>query len=402
MTVAIRPTLPDEYRAAADAFCISLMLTPPNDEQWERTRPSWDETSSRSAWDGQRCVGHAGQFFVDTTVPGGARVPTAAVSRVGVLPSHRRQGIATRLMAALIDDAADRGLVLMSLRASEATIYERFGFGAAGDTCDAELDPARARPIRGMAGGSFRVLEPAEILTTVAAIYARSAHRRVGAITRPAAFWQRPFRAALDRSAMAVVVVHTGEHGDDGYALYETQWNDAGLAGGGLGQVHELFAADDATELALWSFICDVDLVRHWRLHVRPTDDLLRRAVADQRAYRQTTLDDEQWVRIVDVGRALSARTYAPTDGSVVVQVTDPFLPSNDGRWQISRSGAVPIDAPADLTTGIAGLSTVYLGGPAWSQTAAVGLVEVHDPGALAIADRLFATRPAPYCGTFF
>src|SRR5690606_24769727 len=133
--------------------------------------------------------------------PGGVRLPTGAVSRVGVLSSHRRRSIATRLMEALVADAAERGLALMSLRASEATIYQRFGFGMAGDTGEAELDPRRARPIRGAAPGSFRILDPDDILVTVMPIYERFAHRRPGCITRPASFWRRLFRAALERSS---------------------------------------------------------------------------------------------------------------------------------------------------------------------------------------------------------
>ena len=39
MTVEIRATQPDEYRAAADACCIALMAAPPSDEQWERIAP---------------------------------------------------------------------------------------------------------------------------------------------------------------------------------------------------------------------------------------------------------------------------------------------------------------------------------------------------------------------------
>jgi len=180
VTIEVRTTRPEEYRAAAEAFCIALMTAPPNDEQWERSRPSWDEMPSISAWDGDRCVGHAGQFLVDTTVPGGVRLPTGAVSRVGVLSSHRRQGVATRLMEALVADAVQRGLALMSLRASEATIYERYGFGMAGDAAEVELLPGRARPIRGAGTGSFRILDPDDILVTVMPLYDRFAHRRPG------------------------------------------------------------------------------------------------------------------------------------------------------------------------------------------------------------------------------
>ena len=403
MSIEIRRTRPDEYRAAADAFSTALMFAPPSDEQWERSRPSWDEMPSMSAWDGDRCVGHAGQFLVDTTVPGGGRLPTAAVSRVGVLPSHRRRGIASRLMAALVADADERGLALMSLRASEATIYERYGFGVAGDACEAELDPVRARPIRGAASGSYRILHPDDILDTVPPLYERVAHRRPGCITRPASFWRRLFRAAIERSSATFVAVHTDDDGhDDGYVLYATKWVDDGVVEGGAGEVHELFAADDAAELALWSYICDVDLVRTWKLHQRPVDDRVRRAARDQRAYRQRTLDDEQWLRIIDVDLALAARAYHPVDGSVVVRVVDPAVSRNDGTWRISRAGATRTDEPPQLTTGVAGLSMAYLGGPSWAEAAAIGLVEVHEPEALEAADALFARRPLPYCGTFF
>lgn len=403
MTVDIRVTHPDEYRAAADVFCTALMLAPPNDADWERIRPSWDEMPSWSAWDGDRCVGHAGQFLVDTTVPGGVRLPTGAVSRVGVLPTHRRRGIATRLMQTLVADASERGLALMSLRASETTIYERFGFGMGGDVCRAEVDPFRARPIRGAAGGSFRILDPDDILVTVMPIYDRYAHRRPGCITRPASFWRQVLRSALDRSSPAFVAVHTDDDGDDdGYVVYETAWVDDGVVGGGRGTVHELFAADDAAELALWSFVCDVDLVRSWTLSGRPADDILRRAARDQRAYRQRSLDDEQWLRIVDVELALAVRRYQPVAGSIVVQVTDPLVTGNDGTWRISGDGAMRTHESPQLVTGIAGLSMVYLGGPTWSDAATIGLVEVQDPDALAVADALFAGRPLPFCGTFF
>lgn len=402
MTVDVRTTCPDEYRAAADAFCIALMLAPPNDEQWERIRPSWDEMPSVSAWDGSRCVGHAGHFLVDTTVPGGVRLPTGAVSRVGVIASHRRRGIATGLMHALVHDAAQRGLALMSLRASEATIYGRYGFGIAGDAVEAELDPGRARPVRGAAAGSFRILDPDDVLVTVMPLYERFAHRRPGCITRPASFWRRLFRTAIDRSSATFVAVHTDADGvDDGYVLYETAWNE-GDEPGGTGQVHELFAADDAAELALWSYVCDVDLVRSWKLHQRPVDDLIRRAAHDPRAYRVRRVEDEQWLRIVDVELALALRTYHAVTGSVTVQVTDPLLPGNDGTWRISTTGAMRTHDPADLVTDVAGLSTVYLGGPTWSEVAAVGGVEVRRPDALDVADALFASRPLPWCGTFF
>src|SRR4051812_10945549 len=51
-----------------------------------------------AAFEGERIVGGAGAFTYRMSVPGGATIPTAGVTVVGVLPTHRRRGILTSLM----------------------------------------------------------------------------------------------------------------------------------------------------------------------------------------------------------------------------------------------------------------------------------------------------------------
>ena len=317
MAIDVRPTQPDEYRAASNTISAALLFPPHDDESWEQALPSWNESSSVSAWDEGQCVGHASQFFVDTTVPGAARVLTGAVTRVGVLPTHRRRRVATSLMAALISDAVERNAVLMSLRASEAVIYGRYGFGMAGEYTEASIDAARARPVSGAApGGRVRMLQPGEIHDTVPAVYARAAHRRVGFVSRPESWWKRYLGDAVKGTKASYVVVHEDGRGKtDGYAHYDVAWNDDGSPGG-KGEVHDVFAASDAVELALWAYILEMDLVRTWKVDERPLDDVLRAAVADRRAYSTKSVDDEQWVRVVDVDAALAARTYNDVNGS--------------------------------------------------------------------------------------
>jgi hypothetical protein len=58
-------------------------------------------------------------------------------------------------------------------------------------------------------------------------------------------------------------------------------------------------------------------------------------------------------------------------------------------------------DAP-DLSVAIETVSAAYLGGPSWAALAGTGAVEVTNSEALATADTLFASRPPPFCGTFF
>lgn len=407
MTIEFRATQPDEYRRAAEVVTTALMSPPPSDEQWdERGRASWDDMPSYTAWDGDRCVGHVGHFLVETVVPGGARLGTGAVSRVGVLPTYRRRGIAKGLMHELISDADRRGLPLMSLRASEATIYERFGFGLAGEFCGIDLLPRRAGPIRGAdTTGSFRLLRPDEILDVLPGLYERVAFGRPGVITRPASWYPRLFKDAIDGSKASFVAVHSNADGvDDGFVHYENGWDDDHPDGPtGKGEVLDAFGATPAVELALWQYLCDVDLVTRWKATERPTDDTVRFACSDPRAYRVRSIDDEQWLRLVDVETALAARTYAPVSDEVTIRVTDPLLPRNDGTYIVSADGARRDDAAAaDIRTDIVGLSAAYLGGASWFTIASTGRAEASDPAAITRADSLFRSTPAPFCGTFF
>jgi predicted acetyltransferase len=405
VTIDIRVTRPDEYRAASDVVSAALMGPPADDERWERSLPSWEEMPSYTAWDGAECVGHAGQFLVDTTVPGGARLPTGAVSRVGVLPTVRRRGVGGALMHELLRDADRRGLILQSLRASQATIYERFGYGMAGEYCEVLIDPRRAVPVRGAeTTGSFRILRHDEIDDVIAPLYDRVAHRRVGTISRPRSWIHRLVGETARAGKASFVVVHSDADGvDDGYVHYETAWDEEHpKEPTGKGEVHDLFGATDTVDLALWQFVCEVDLVTRWRAADRPLDDLLRFAAHDARAYRVRNVDDEQWVRLVDVDAALRSRSYRPITEAVNVQGTDPMLPGNDGTWRISGDGATRTTDAPDIVTDIAGLSAAYLGGTTWRSLVGTGRATETTAGAADVADALFGVTPLPFCGTFF
>ena len=85
------------------------------------------------------------------------------------------------------------------------------------------------------------------------------------------------------------------------------------------------------------------------------------------------------------------------------VAVTDPLFEENNDRWAISGAGATRTTDPADVIVDIATLSTVYMGGVAWRDIAASGLLPVDvDPSVLDLLDALFAHRPTGYCGSFF
>ena len=97
----IRPVDIDERRAVINTFRVAVLSGPVNDATFEAGTESWNE-SDALAWDGDRCVGSVSAFHFDSTIPGGARVQTAGVARVGVLPTHTRRGLLTQMMHRLL------------------------------------------------------------------------------------------------------------------------------------------------------------------------------------------------------------------------------------------------------------------------------------------------------------
>ena len=341
-------------------------------------------------------------------MPGGATLPTSGVTRVGVLPTHRRRGLARRLMERLLTEAHARGQVLASLRASETAIYPRYGFGLAGEAAETIVDPRAAVPISGAAGGTMRLLAPDRILETVAPIYERAA-TRPGVITRPDWMWKRYLQNALTLGGDAeYVAVHTSAGGvDDGFVHYAVKWKEERyIIPSGEGEVYDLWGTDASVELALWDYICHVDLVREWHAEERPRDDVIQFAVHDRRAHRLRYIWDEQWLRLLDVDAALGARTYSDAAGSFTVGVEDHLIASNVGTWEISPVGAKRIGdestVGADLAVAVKDLAAAYLGGTTWTALAAAGRVDVRSVPALTLADALFAVPWAPFCCSGF
>lgn len=81
---------------------------------------------------------------VDGVVASGSHVPVDGVTEVmgvATLPSHRRQGLAGRVVARLLADATERGCDLALLSAADddvARVYERLGFVRVGHAGAAE------------------------------------------------------------------------------------------------------------------------------------------------------------------------------------------------------------------------------------------------------------------------
>lgn len=395
--LTVRTLETSEIRAASTLFRRALHRPAPTDDEWPAAAASYEPGRSLGAFQGEHLIGTTGSYRSALAVPGGATVPMAAVTRVAVRADRTRRGALTALMREQLQRFAATGEPVATLRASEAQIYGRFGYGVAtrGQGCAVRSGTA-LRPTA-PTGGEIRLIDREDGERALPALYERIGLHRPGMIARPAGWWTMVLRHKLDGDD-AQIAVHHGADGADGFAVYFAKHADNDRP---ALVVEDLHSADPIVVLHLWRFLLGIDLVQEVRCWLRPLDEPLEWLSADRRDYRTTGVEDETWLRLVDVPAALAARSYRDAD-PVVVEVTDRVLPANAGRYRISPVGATRTSDAADLTVGVAELASLYLGDVRPSTLAVVDAITVHDAAALDRADRLFALDTPPWSGTFF
>jgi predicted acetyltransferase len=184
-----------------------------------------------------------------------------------------------------------------------------------------------------------------------------------------------------------------------GYALYRHKLSVVrGLSDSQI-VVREALATNEATP-ALWRYLLEIDWVARVTADLLPIDHPLIFLAARPR-YLRLELHDGLWVRLVDVGAALSGRAYGG-DGPVVFDVRDDFCPWNAGRWRLEGGEAARSDEAADLALDVTALGSAYLGGFGFAQLARAGRVEELREGAIARADALFRADRTPWCPEIF
>lgn len=390
----IRPAAEDDIPALIRADWAAFGGRP-TDAQIELHRPYIEVDRAWVAEDGARIVGTAAALSMELTVPGPATVPTAGVTYVGVLPTHRRQGILTALMARIADDARRRGEVLAALLASESTIYRRFGYGVAVMASTVELERAYAQLRRPPeVAGRVRLLDTDEMATVLPAIHDRYRRYQPGEVSRPPGWWARYFQDPEERRGGGGPRFAAVWDGDEGYVTYRvTQDWSAGPPGGTL-TVEGLVAHDPDVRAGLWQYCFGVDLIRVIKAPLA-LDDALRWSLVDPRRLRTTSVTDFLWVNVLDVEVALSARAHGPGE-PLVVDV------AGAGRYRLAGGECRRTDALADLALEAPDLAAAFLGGASVSTLARAGLVAELTAGAVARADALFATTPGPVSTTGF
>ena len=324
-----------------------------------------------AAFDGTTIVATAAAFSFELTVPGHALVPTAGVTMVGVHPTHRRRGLLVRMMEEQLADVAARAEPLAVLTACESAIYGRFGYGLATFSTFWTLrteGTTFAHP--STAGGQFRLLDPATALTVVPALYDAARKRHVGEVTRSAKWFEHVFGERPERQR-SPDRVHRGariRRRPRRRVRARTGSRTPGRVGSPRTRSRSSICTESTTRSKPRCGSSSSTSTRRAREGHRPTD----RRVPAVAARRSPPPPDHAGHRPpLGAGRRSrlprSPRARTRSDDRIVIELTDPFLPGNEGRWSIDGTGdgaeVQRTDADADLALSAPELGGLYLGG---------------------------------------
>ena len=374
----------------------------PTEEQLERFEKVLPHERMHAAFSDGQIIGGAGAFPFELSVPGGT-LPCGGISVVGVSPTHRRRGVLRTMMDTQLRGIHERGEPIAALWASEETIYGRFGYGIAAWSGEIKLGRewiAYAQPLERR--GQVRFVTPEEAAKVFPPVWDALMRERPGVFQRSKDWWEvrtlRMPEAEKENPKRFAALEIDGSV--QGYAIYRQfpSWHEGSTSA--RVEVTEVIGATPEATAEIWRFVLDIDWYATLETSLLPVDHPLFLLLATPRRMK-FRIGDSLWVRLVDLGAALSGRKYA-VDGSIVLEVHDAVCPWNEGRWKLDGGQASRTDEAAELALGVDALGSAYLGAVSFSELRAGLRVEELVHGAIRRADGLFGWRPLPWCPEIF
>ena len=336
----------------------------------------------------------------------GNAVALAGVSTVGTQPEYRRQGLLRRIQTQAFADMRDRGQSVAALWASQAAIYQRYGYAMTTVLRSYHVDTTDIGFHDGVWGsGCVERLSVNDAFDVIKSIYIRFVENRTCYLHRSKALWLQNAMEEIEGQGPIHAGVHYDEEGKaDGYIIYTLRANKVDHATRG----QEIIIRDMAWlsmdgYRSMWEWLKRHDLVGRVSYQTAAADDPAVELFAEPRLLHG--IDHEGiWLRVVDATGALGDRAYS-SEGEITIGLTDdPLTPWNNRsiRLEASPEGAhVTSSKSADLQTSAKALASLYSGFRTARQLRAWGLIEGEDH-VIDTADRLFASSHAPHCPDHF
>ncbi|MDH3210914.1 MAG: GNAT family N-acetyltransferase [Myxococcales bacterium] len=354
----------------------------------------WDPSRLVGAFDGGRLVAmtgahELGQFF------GGRSVPMGGLASVAVSPDRRGQGVAGRVIVAVLKAMLERGQVISTLFPATTSLYRSLGWEVAGTYLWRRIAPRVLRSIAAPEGGRVRPCGPDE-WESLRACYARLAQSVNGFVDRSEHWW------ALLRDVWSERRVYVAESDGgeiEGYLVYHQVPGEHSAFGGPfvLG-VEDAVATGRDAAAALWRLLGSWSSQADRVIYRGSAEDPLLLLLPEQSL---EVVAEVRWMtRMVDAAGAVEARGFAPgVDVQVDLALRDPILPTNDGRFVLTVSkgrGRLESGGSGTVALDVGPFSALYTGWASTSVLERAGRLSGGTPEERGALDAAFA-GPVPW-----
>ena len=411
MSETFRPARPDELEDVARLEAHSFPTPGRGPRWWIDFLSNGPHGGLESLWvaeEAGRLVGACQLLWLRQWVAGVA-LPVMGLAGVAISPTHRRRGLAQRMLVAGFEHARERGDVASALFPFRASFYEDLGYGLAGEAHQYQLPPSLL-PDDKAERMKVRLVDTPEDVEAMKGVYAEAARLlQTGQLDRT----DRSWRGSWGADEQAAVVYWNDDGVPEGYCIVkyradlpldrryleveERAWLSIGAQRGIYGWLSTL--GDQWREIAYRAHPEEGfgDRIKEPRLP-------LLQAPSWRLWFPSATLVRGPMFRVLDVCDALKIRALASeAELTLKLEIDDPQVPENRGPWRVRmEGGAMQVEhwiggrCDAELAMPIQTLSRIFVGAIAPWQALAGGLATLNGGDVVKMLDRAFEV-PKPW-----
>ncbi len=390
--IVYREISPADYAEYARICAVAYNM---NAEQVATGLVAGRDGLPRGIYCGDRLV--TGGILVPLQVmAGGATLAGGGIAMVATPPEARRRGYTAALLRGLVDEMRAGGASISTPGAFKESFYGRYGWVSSMEFRRLSGPPRLFASFRRRTGSWVPCGQ--EAIPEVDVIYRSAMAGRFGPLERDAAWWE--YR----------VLHHGNRHlyiwrDDTGTARAYVIFRFENESKGQTVVCREVVALDpEALGQVFGFFSMFEDQAEEVRFKA-PADLPIQLLLPDSLECR---MEPSTTMRLLDVIGVLTGLRY-PEDvsGRLVLRIADDWLAHNRGifKLEIDAGHAIcrqlPDDAPVDLACDVRQLGQIVSRYLRPKTAAAFGLLDVHNPAALALFDQIFA-GPSPYVSDWF
>lgn len=404
-----RPARPDEIDAVAKVVSHSFP-SPAKGPAWWREQLQRDPHGGpENLWvaEDEGEIAGSCMLFPLTQWISGVAIPTMGLGVVATAPTHRRRGLAGRMVAAGLRFARERGDAASALFPFRIHYYEGLGYGLAGEAHQFVLPP-RAFPDSPDDRRLMRLVRGPEDLARLEEVYARGARLQTGQMERSADAWRR----LLDGDDRVALLYVSAAGEAEGYVLARYR-PDLPISDRFL-EVEERMWLTPAARRGIYAWLSSMG--DQWpRIAYRAhPDERLADLVQEPRLpagaapswnlwFPSATLLRGPMFRLLNVASAVRMRSFARgADVAFGLRVDDPQIPENGGPWKVRISagraeveeGVSPPEETLEIP--IRTLSRIFIGDLSPGEAVRSGAATMSAPEIVGRLDAAFRV-PRPW-----